>query len=443
MNDEIKVNSENTPRKNLATLGQVKDALDKRDEKIDSLKSDLAKYDNVFELNILPLQGLGDGTYNNIQFTKSTDSVSAVGKANAHFGYHWANITLDSGDYTIKLYSNAKTYMPLAVLVGTSGWDSSDLLDDSTIYGGDATLQFNVPNDNTNVYFTIFFFIDYSYDCTFKLQLEKGTKIHGELSYGDVYNVIPIIDNLESEIVEIKNGATRFLKIGIGTAWTNIQKAFDYAIANDLGVIFTPGTYDFSVYHTVHGYEGLVTPKHIIGYGAKIISSLPEDDIDWAFSPLYVNRNLSEVIIEGLEIECTNCRYCIHDEMWDIPTYYHHEYKNLILKHNSKDSSILLAPQCIGGGLGNVGRIDIENCVCASEHANDVNYHGNVDGQTGNCIVYVKDSVFKTTVVTGSVRDYTNFMNTLYVTNCLCGTIPITHTELNAKTIAWNNIQMG
>lgn len=45
MSDEIKVNSENTPpRKNLATLGQVKDALGKRDEKIDSLKEDV---DNV------------------------------------------------------------------------------------------------------------------------------------------------------------------------------------------------------------------------------------------------------------------------------------------------------------------------------------------------------------------------------------------------------------
>lgn len=42
MSDEIKVNSENThPRKNLATLGQVKDTLDKRDEKISSLTEDL------------------------------------------------------------------------------------------------------------------------------------------------------------------------------------------------------------------------------------------------------------------------------------------------------------------------------------------------------------------------------------------------------------------
>lgn len=43
MSDEIKVNSENTPpRKNLVTLGQVKDALDKRDKKIDSLKEEIA-----------------------------------------------------------------------------------------------------------------------------------------------------------------------------------------------------------------------------------------------------------------------------------------------------------------------------------------------------------------------------------------------------------------
>ena len=39
MSDEIKVNFE-LPQK-LATLGQVKDALDKRDKKISSLKEDL------------------------------------------------------------------------------------------------------------------------------------------------------------------------------------------------------------------------------------------------------------------------------------------------------------------------------------------------------------------------------------------------------------------
>ena len=50
MSDEIKVNSENTPRKNLATLGQVKDALDKRDKKIDSLKSEKVNNPSIGEI---------------------------------------------------------------------------------------------------------------------------------------------------------------------------------------------------------------------------------------------------------------------------------------------------------------------------------------------------------------------------------------------------------
>lgn len=57
MSDEIKVNSENTPpRKNLATLGQVKDALDKRDEKIASLKEDIgdlnSSIDSIKEIGL-------------------------------------------------------------------------------------------------------------------------------------------------------------------------------------------------------------------------------------------------------------------------------------------------------------------------------------------------------------------------------------------------------
>ena len=62
MNDEIKVNSENTPRKNLATLGQVKDALDKRDEKIDSLNEDLGNIHNsLFDANLLERQNWTSG----------------------------------------------------------------------------------------------------------------------------------------------------------------------------------------------------------------------------------------------------------------------------------------------------------------------------------------------------------------------------------------------
>lgn len=52
MSDEIKVNSE-LPQK-LATLGQVKDALDKRDEKIDSIKKDISDIQNKTDNPVSP-----------------------------------------------------------------------------------------------------------------------------------------------------------------------------------------------------------------------------------------------------------------------------------------------------------------------------------------------------------------------------------------------------
>ncbi len=70
MSDEIKVNSENTPpRKNLATLGQVKDALDKRDEKIDSLKEDLGEITeqhSTGNIEIINLKTLSNGAISGV-----------------------------------------------------------------------------------------------------------------------------------------------------------------------------------------------------------------------------------------------------------------------------------------------------------------------------------------------------------------------------------------
>ena len=84
MSDEIKVNSENTPpRKNLATLGQVKDALDKRDKKISSLKEDISEQINVIsdERNFIPIKlSFSDnvGKYINTNGTISTNKFFSI-----------------------------------------------------------------------------------------------------------------------------------------------------------------------------------------------------------------------------------------------------------------------------------------------------------------------------------------------------------------------------
>ena len=84
MSDEIKVNSE-LPQK-LATLGQVKDALDQRDEKIASLKEDLSDVSeqiNVIsdERNFIPIKlSFSDnvGKYINTNGTISTNKIFSI-----------------------------------------------------------------------------------------------------------------------------------------------------------------------------------------------------------------------------------------------------------------------------------------------------------------------------------------------------------------------------
>lgn len=75
MSDEVKVqNSTDTlPRKNLATLGQIKDALDKRDEKISLLTEDTTKSQKQIELL---QQQIADMQYVPIEILSFTNNVN-------------------------------------------------------------------------------------------------------------------------------------------------------------------------------------------------------------------------------------------------------------------------------------------------------------------------------------------------------------------------------
>ena len=84
MSDEIKVNSE-LPQK-LATLGQVKDALNKRDKKISSLTEDLDNVYNTTELTPVPTNKITpteildksvyyNSTYGLLGFTNNGDNL--------------------------------------------------------------------------------------------------------------------------------------------------------------------------------------------------------------------------------------------------------------------------------------------------------------------------------------------------------------------------------
>ena len=227
-----------------------------------------------------------------------------------------------------------------------------------------------------------------------------------------------------------------------GGDYTTVKEAFEYARANDKYVIIKPGTYDL-VEEGISG-EGYLLPKKVIGYGAKLVCNLENEN--WDLSPLNVDWQYAEHEVYGLEIECSNCKYCIHDEKGARTSgKYHHVFKDLHLIHNSNSSSVLIAPNNIGGGIGNGGYIEIDNCVFEQNggYNRNIDYHTSFTGhQDDSAIIKCTNSVLNKRITITEIGTDTSFMNKMYVSNCLCGTIPTSEIDTNAQMIAWNNVSM-
>lgn len=120
---------------------------------------------------------------------------------------------------------------------------------------------------------------------------------------------------------------------------------------------------------------------------AKIIGS-PKAVIKFNYtgSNAYVKRNFSVFnanekgfTLENVNIEASNIRYCVHDELNGYNDPYHNSYVNCSMKLDNTQNDEFSSTQCIGGGLGLNGKIDIHDCYFKSEvtdWGNDVvSYH--------------------------------------------------------------------
>ena len=260
------------------------------------------------------------------------------------------------------------------------------------------------------------------------------------LMYPSANGEIEIIDN-STELEKIKADIGSLLTIGVGTEYPTIKEGFEKAIKRNKGVIIKPGTYDL-VSEGISGI-GYILPKKVIGYGAILRCDLPEEN--WTLSPLNCDYTSPlDVEVYGLTVICSNCRYNIHDDMGAMArgAYYRHVFKDLTLVHNSAPSSVLINPNNIGGGFGDMGEILIENCIMESQSNVNSDYHSSfAEVQTKGCKATFKDCVLNKTVTSASLGSDTSYMNKVYVTNCLCGTVPVNVTYPNNSLIGWNNVQ--
>lgn len=257
--------------------------------------------------------------------------------------------------------------------------------------------------------------------------------------------------------IKIYYMSSKEVTVGEKKDFTKLTDAIKYAYENgNTTVRIFRGTYDITKELTI---EDFATSGPILGNGMKLIFDTDAKvvckfaSINSGFSPFNTIGGTGDFEIDGLNVETKNARYCVHDEMGAIYVPYRHIYKNCRMKSdNSESTSKWKATQCIGGGLGVWGNIEIENCIFETVDTVNpqvlVSYH---NGDSGSKLeknkVTIKDSYLigeKSTMEFGCLGA-SQYETSVIVTNCSMAIKPKIKMENssakveNMKLYSWNN----
>lgn len=120
------------------------------------------------------------------------------------------------------------------------------------------------------------------------------------------------------------------------------------------------------------------------------------DNVRSYFSPFNTGKN--GFVLENLTLECSGCRYGIHDERGNSEDCYFNYYKNCNLLHDNTNGGF---NQVIGGGLGKNGFIEIDGCIFSNPNLNNnqyaISYHNDNSSTSNNSKsnLIVKNNYFK------------------------------------------------
>lgn len=236
------------------------------------------------------------------------------------------------------------------------------------------------------------------------------------------------------------------VKVGIGEDFETLKSGIEYATRFNGSIVkVKKGIYDLveEFGDELETSKGLVLKNNvhvIFEVGSKILFNYEGDlqNVHVNFSPF--NSGAYGFIIENLDLEASNCRYCIHDERGNSYDFYHNLYKNCRMKLDNTNNPDWKNPQCIGTGIAN-GVIEIENC----RFNNYITFHNNNGTSTNSkSDVYIKDCYFERgSIIVGSYGNSTEISNFYISGNSLGENIKNQDTEstalVNIELHAWNN----
>lgn len=164
------------------------------------------------------------------------------------------------------------------------------------------------------------------------------------------------------------------VECGAGKTYTRLRDAISEAIKyKNSNVIVYPGTYDLTsefsseISAATGSNMGIELSNNVYVKflsGSYVTALFPNSSVDISehFQPFWSNG--SGFTLDGLHIEASNCRYCVHDERGGADVKYHNVYKNCVMKFTMDDPAqsggTSKYMQCIGGGLGKYGYIEID-----------------------------------------------------------------------------------
>lgn len=260
---------------------------------------------------------------------------------------------------------------------------------------------------------------------------------------------------------DLRMARSNEIHIGSGQTYTTLRSGIAAAVEmGNCHVYVHPGTYDLTEEFATEisaeqGTAGIVLGNNIYvefmaGSYVKALFPTSTNWISANFEP-FSGRNF---VLDGLNIESSNCRYCVHDEQSGADVNYHNVYKNCIMKHSANSSSGItgnLYQQCIGGGLGKHGYIEIiggnyDSSLNGSSNTPTISYHnGATEGCDGK--LYIKDLYLNNNnYLRFGYYGSSTIVTPVFVSGCSMGNAIVKTAETaqsvndNFSITEWNNI---
>ena len=251
-------------------------------------------------------------------------------------------------------------------------------------------------------------------------------------------------DKLSDGISEAIKYVNSIVYVGAGTYDLIDEFGDDYLNAIDsssparMGIILTNNV------HVIFSSNSLVT-AHYTGSNQYVYSKFSAFNSDSSMH--------SGFILDNLTLQCSNIRYCIHDDpSTNSKIPYKNVYKNCDMFIDNTNNPYWTAEACIGGGCGQASEVVIENCVFDSAvqsgwYPDVVSYHNNDSAATPNkSRVVITGCYFGgTSRCRCSNHGTTTDISTMIVSNCSLASEPRVIFETNNDTVVnfqliqWNN----